>query len=88
MGRPRAASSTRCYEAEQTGRPAPRAGGPGAVSVAEGREQRPAPAGRWLAAQHNQKVSATLQKDGKKPNILVIWGDDIGVHNISAYNHG
>ena len=25
---------------------------------------------------------------GKKPNILVIWGDDIGVHNISAYNHG
>lgn len=26
--------------------------------------------------------------DVKKPNILVIWGDDIGVHNISAYNHG
>ena len=25
---------------------------------------------------------------GKKPNILVIWGDDIGVHNVSAYNHG
>ena len=24
----------------------------------------------------------------KKPNILVIWGDDIGIHNISAYNHG
>ncbi|WP_432472860.1 arylsulfatase [Amphritea sp. HPY] len=23
-----------------------------------------------------------------KPNILVVWGDDIGVHNISAYNHG
>ncbi len=23
-----------------------------------------------------------------KPNILVIWGDDIGVHNISMYNHG
>ena len=23
-----------------------------------------------------------------KPNILVIWGDDIGVHNLSAYNHG
>src|SRR3990167_3357302 len=23
-----------------------------------------------------------------KPNILVIMGDDIGVHNISAYNHG
>ena len=25
---------------------------------------------------------------GTKPNILIIWGDDIGVHNISAYNHG
>jgi arylsulfatase A-like enzyme len=24
----------------------------------------------------------------KKPNILVIWGDDIGWFNISAYNHG
>jgi arylsulfatase len=24
----------------------------------------------------------------KKPNILVIWGDDIGIHNISAYNLG
>ena len=23
-----------------------------------------------------------------KPNILVIWGDDVGVGNISAYNHG
>ena len=24
----------------------------------------------------------------KKPNILVLWGDDIGMWNISAYNHG
>ena len=22
-----------------------------------------------------------------RPNILVIWGDDIGVHNVSAYTH-
>jgi arylsulfatase A-like enzyme len=29
---------------------------------------------------------AHAQQD--KPNILVIWGDDIGVHNVSAYNHG
>src|SRR5262245_51597700 len=28
------------------------------------------------------------QKEQRKPNILIIWGDDIGVHNISAYNHG
>ena len=24
----------------------------------------------------------------KKPNIIVIWGDDIGINNISAYNLG
>jgi arylsulfatase len=46
----------------------------------------PAEAAALLA--HNQQVTAQAQKDGKKPNILVIWGDDIGVHNISAYNHG
>jgi arylsulfatase A-like enzyme len=28
------------------------------------------------------------QAADKKPNILVIWGDDIGIHNISAYNLG
>src|SRR5262249_12488627 len=26
--------------------------------------------------------------DGKKPNILVIFGDDIGQSNVSAYTHG
>jgi arylsulfatase len=25
---------------------------------------------------------------GKKPNIVIIWGDDIGQSNISAYSHG
>jgi arylsulfatase A-like enzyme len=24
----------------------------------------------------------------KKPNVLIIWGDDIGWFNVSAYNHG
>src|SRR4029078_3165131 len=24
----------------------------------------------------------------KKPNILVIWGGDIGIHNLSCYSHG
>src|SRR5262245_5809508 len=32
--------------------------------------------------------SAFAQAPPKQPNILVIWGDDIGVHNISAYNLG
>jgi len=26
--------------------------------------------------------------DTKKPNILVIWGDDIGISNLSCYSHG
>jgi len=33
-------------------------------------------------------IAASSQAASDKPNILVIWGDDIGVHNISAYNNG
>jgi arylsulfatase len=25
---------------------------------------------------------------GSKPNIVVIWGDDIGITNLSCYRHG
>jgi arylsulfatase A-like enzyme len=39
-------------------------------------------------ASHNQLVAATMMQTGKKPNILVIWGDDIGQSNISAYTFG
>ena len=28
------------------------------------------------------------QQTEKKPNILVIWGDDIGITNLSCYSHG
>jgi arylsulfatase A-like enzyme len=28
------------------------------------------------------------QAKTRKPNILIIWGDDIGWFNVSAYNHG
>ncbi len=41
----------------------------------------------WLAAA-GIVFSAASALAADKPNILVIWGDDIGVHNISAYNHG
>jgi arylsulfatase len=39
----------------------------------------------WIAA-----VLAAADDGGKdqKPNILVIWGDDIGQSNISAYTMG
>jgi arylsulfatase len=33
-------------------------------------------------------AAAPAQTAGKKPNILIIWGDDIGYWNISAYNQG
>jgi arylsulfatase len=40
----------------------------------------------------NAGSSSTEQKGAAvmadKPNILIIWGDDIGWFNISAYNHG
>lgn len=26
--------------------------------------------------------------EGKKPNFLIIWGDDIGISNLSCYSHG
>lgn len=32
--------------------------------------------------------AAPALAQAKKPNILVIWGDDIGVWNVSAYNQG
>jgi arylsulfatase len=33
-------------------------------------------------------VTTTVQAADKKPNILILWGDDIGEFNISAYNMG
>ncbi len=33
-------------------------------------------------------VSLGAQAQSKKPNILVIWGDDVGWSNVSAYNMG
>ncbi len=33
-------------------------------------------------------AAVTHAADTKKPNILIIWGDDIGQFNVSAYNQG
>lgn len=45
-------------------------------------------ANRAAVDKHNQTVFTALQGTGKKPNILCIWGDDIGQSNISAYTKG
>jgi len=47
------------------------------------------PAGQLVAlAAHQNNASATAADEGKKPNILVIMGDDIGWYNPSIYNRG
>jgi hypothetical protein len=33
-------------------------------------------------------LPSVVQAQAKKPNILVIWGDDIGWYNPSIYNRG
>src|SRR5215471_7284419 len=33
-------------------------------------------------------VEVKADPQAKKPNILVIWGDDIGMWNVGAYTHG
>jgi arylsulfatase A-like enzyme len=48
---------------------------------------KPMSAGRWLAGLALLVVH-TLAQAADKPNILVIWGDDIGITNISAYSDG
>jgi arylsulfatase len=39
-------------------------------------------------AAHNAAVTAATAQDGKKPNILIIWGDDVGMWNLSCYHRG
>jgi arylsulfatase len=41
-----------------------------------------------IAALATSALPAAAQAAGKKPNILVIFGDDIGQTNISAYSFG
>jgi arylsulfatase A-like enzyme len=42
----------------------------------------------FVTAARAQQQPAAPASPGGKPNILVIWGDDIGIANISAYSNG
>ncbi len=55
-----------------------------AATCSEGSDK----AGLLALAGHNERVVNQAEKSGKKPNILIIWGDDIGGFNVSAYNQG
>lgn len=63
-----------------------------ATSTASAKEE-PGPqklteADKLAIEKHNRLVSTTAAQTGKKPNFLIIWGDDIGWNNTSAYNRG
>ena len=42
----------------------------------------------WLVAALMLLVGVGQAAAQEKPNIVVVWGDDIGYWNISAYNQG
>ena len=44
----------------------------------------------WLAAVGVllSAAGADAQAQQRQPNILILWGDDIGWYNVSAYNQG
>jgi arylsulfatase len=44
--------------------------------------------GSWLMAVTLVMMTATTVAAQDRPNVLVIWGDDIGWSNVSVYNHG
>src|SRR5215471_14810870 len=41
-----------------------------------------------VGAQAAESPTPSSGAPGKKPNILILWGDDIGYWNLSAYNQG
>jgi arylsulfatase len=41
-----------------------------------------------VAPMRSAQAQAQPTASGQRPNILVIFGDDIGLANVSAYSHG
>jgi arylsulfatase len=70
--------------------PSVAAQGPSARSLAGSGIATAAARGPVVARSEGEAHAAAAQMAaaGRKPNILVMWGDDVGVHNISAYSRG
>lgn len=79
---PRAKSATPQSAAVDLSAPACAPGGNGCCASGLSRTDQLA------VAAHNELVAASLAQSGKKPNICIIWGDDIGQSNVSIYTHG
>src|SRR5262245_34517112 len=43
---------------------------------------------RAVTKSSRERRTQMAKQEQKKPNILVIWGDDIGISNLSCYSHG
>src|SRR5262245_52937334 len=43
---------------------------------------------RLAVARRGRQERRADMAEARKPNILVIWGDDIGITNLSCYSHG
>jgi len=58
--------------------------------VAKTATKKPAPAAKPAPAKPaaSKSVAGKGANGGKRPNILVIWGDDVGISNLSCYSHG
>jgi arylsulfatase A-like enzyme len=79
-------------ERSRTALAAPPPADSGTVAAPDGRSScGPEETGReasLMPAERDETASAGAAQAGKKPNILVIFGDDIGITNISAYSDG
>ena len=73
--------STRAYALEKLD------GGGEYRNTARRQAESPRSARRLRAADKERNMAGKTSSE-QKPNILVIWGDDIGIANLSCYNHG
>jgi arylsulfatase len=68
--------------------PETKAGSEAQSSDETNRREQLSDADKIALAKHNRLVSTAAAQTGKKPNFLIIWGDDVGWNNTSAYNRG